>query len=114
RTLLWIKRPRGVLVEQDAVGRPFEVVELPGPKRPPERRADRVHQHHRKRHEQVEAFHAVPYRASNATGAGSGGASCRPCSRSAFATTASEEAAMPAPAASGVIHPATACGMASA
>jgi len=49
--------PRRVVVHDDTVRGPFEIVELTALQRPPEQRADCQHQHHAQWYEQIEYFH---------------------------------------------------------
>src|SRR5947209_11918974 len=49
-----------IVVAENPVRRPFEIVELAVRDRPPERGADQKYQHDRERDQQVEDFHGDP------------------------------------------------------
>src|SRR5512143_4259452 len=85
---------------------PFEVVELPALHRPPEPRADQEHQHDGERDQEQQDVHRDSDRSDG------GGTARRRATRSAFATTASDESDMPAAATSGVTRPIAAAGIA--
>ncbi len=104
----------GVVVGENPVRRTFEIVELPGSNRPPERRGDQQREHDGQRNQQQEDFHAVQPVCDAA-----GAAEARPAvrtrtreTRSALPTTTSDDADMPIAATSGVTKPAAAAGIA--
>ena len=110
-----------VVVVQKAVRRPFQIIELTALQRPPEHRADEKHQHYGQRDEQIEDVH---FRGQKSEVNGVTVTLCaigiwplisvlrRSSNRSAFSTTMSELAPMPAPAIQGVTQPIAAAGTA--
>lgn len=90
-----------VVVFQDRVARPLEIVELAALQRAPEHPADQEYERDGERYEEVEAFHVLA-------------SSAPPPTRMAFRTTMKELAAMPTAASQGPIQPAAASGSASA
>ena len=96
-----IRSARGVVVLEDRVPRPVEVVELAALQGAPEHPADQKYDGDGERDEEGEAFHVSMPAAPRAT-------------RSAFNTTTNELVAMPTAASQGPIQPAAASGSASA
>ena len=93
-----------VIVQQDTVGGPLQIVELAGSNSPEECGYDQCHQHDRHRNQQVEDVHPAASRAQSFTP--------RP-RRRLLATTSRELADMPMAAIHGATKPAAAAGMAS-
>ena len=104
-----------IVIHQDAVRRPVEVVELTAPQRIPEDPADQKCEAETDRHQQKDDIDGRYSKRGcvELTGFKSVGDALRN-NLSAFAMTSAELAAMPMPASSGVIKPQAASGTASA
>ena len=102
---------RPVVVGEDVVPGPVEIVELAAFERAPENPSDREYRRDRKRDEQIKGFHGVRPQAASGIGRGDAAmdsARCRP--RRELTITTAELAAMPSAACQGPIHPAAASG----
>ena len=113
---------RPVVIQHDLVRRPVEVVELSGPHGPHECRTNQEREHDGQRDEQEQDVHvsgAGPPQATDCAPSGAaseasvGVVSFQPLARRmAFATTTSEDTAIPIDAANGDTRPAAASGIA--
>ena len=92
-----------IVIHEYPEGRPFEILELPLPQRPPEDDPDDEDDDHRQGDQQEHDVHHFTLTASR----------IGRCNRRAFRTTSSELADMPIPAIHGVTQPVMANGMAS-
>ena len=104
-----------IVIHQNTVRRPVQIVELTAPQRIPENPADQERENQTDRHQQkddIDGRYSSTGRFEST--APTAGADALRNNLSAFAMTSAELAAMPMPASSGVMKPQAASGTASA